>query len=265
MVPDRCGAERYRRPPQKRLGHRPGTGPREGALTDPRSTVDEREAVFRRHLRALGDAPLLTAGEELSHAATVADGREAEMELAGLVGEIVPDLEEAGLLRRRVAAGESSRAALIASTRRLVVSLARRHGGDGDRSAILLAAGDDALSRAVDRYDPTGGLPFSAFARWWVERAMREVERHPTGYAAGPVGPTPADPTLLTALGHLHEDDCRVIELRLGLNGGPALSPADAARVLGVEEEREEERELRALAKLRHPCTPGDLTHLRHL
>ncbi|QXC62366.1 hypothetical protein KSP35_06060 [Aquihabitans sp. G128] len=234
-------------------------------MTGPRPTVDEREAVFRRHLRALGDAPLLTAGEELAKAATVADGREAEMELAGLVGAPVPDLEASGVLRQRVRDGEAARAALIASTRRLVVSLARRHGGDGDRSAVLLAAGDDALSRAVDRYDPTGGLPFSAFARWWVERAMREVERHPTTVAAGPTGPTPVDPTLLTALGHLHEDDCRVVELRLGLNGGPALSATETARVLGVEQEREEERELRALAKLRHPCTPGDLTHLRQL
>jgi len=234
-------------------------------MTGPRPTVDEREAVFRRHLRALGDAPLLTAGEELAKAALVADGRQAEMELAGLVGEAVPDFEAAGDLRRRAKEGEAARATLIAATRRLVVSLARRHGGDGDRSAVLLAAGDEALSRAVDRYDPTGGLPFSAFARWWVERAMREVERHPTGFAAGPTGPTPVDPTLLTALGHLHQDDTRVVELRLGLSGGPALSLAETARVLGVAEEAQEAHEEQALAKLRHPSTPGDLTHLRQL
>lgn len=224
-------------------------------MTGPRPTVDEREAVFRRHLRSLGDAPLLTAGEELAKAALVADGRAAEMELAALVAEPVPDLDEASRLRQRASDGEAARSLLIASTRRLVVSLARRHGGDGDRSAALLAAGDEALARAVDRYDPTGGLPFSAFARWWVERAMREVDRHPA----------PADPALLTALGHLHQDDCRVVELRLGLNGGRGLTSPETAQVLGVEVERAEERELRALAKLRHPSTPGDLTHLRRL
>ncbi len=232
-----------------------GTGP----------TVDEREAVFRRHLQSLGRSPLLTAGEELAAAATVADGRAAENELAAVAAQSVPDLEEVARLRDRVRQGDEARTAMIAATRRLVVSLARRHSADGDRSAALLAAGDEALSRAVDRYDPTGGLPFSAFARWWVERAMREVERHPAGHTAGPAGPSPADPSLLTALGHLHQDDCRVIELRLGLNGGPALSPADTARVLGVDTEQEQERELRALAKLRHPSTPGDLTHLRRL
>lgn len=234
-------------------------------MTGPRPTVDAREAVFRHHLRTLGDSPLLTAGEELAAAATVADGRAAENELAAAATQEVPDLEEVVALRERVARGDEARHALIASTRRLVVSLARRHSADTDRSVALLAAGDEALARAVDRYDPTGGLPFSAFARWWVERAMREVERHPAGHVPGPLGPSPADPALLTALGHLHQDDCRVVELRLGLNGGPALSPADTARVLGVEPAREEERELRALAKLRHPSTPGDLTHLRQL
>lgn len=234
-------------------------------MTGPRPTVDEREAVFRRHLRSLDDSPLLSAGEELAAAATVADGRAAENELAFRAGQAVPDLEAIGRLRQRVREGEVARASMIASTRRLVVSLARRHTADGDRSAALLAAGDEALARAVDRYDPTGGLPFSAFARWWVERAMREVERHPVGHTAGVTGPTPADPTLLTALGHLHQDDCRIIELRLGLNGGPALSRPDTARVLGLEVEREEERELRALAKLRHPSTPGDLTHLQRI
>lgn len=231
-------------------------------MTGPRPSVDEREAVFRRHLRALGNPPLMTAGEELAAAATVADGRAAENDLAAATGHQVQDFEATALLHDRAHAGERSRAALIAATRRLVVSLARRHAADSERGAALLAAGDQALSRAADRYDPTGGLPFSAFARWWVERAMREVERHPAGFTTGLAGPTPADPDLLTALGHLHQDDCRVIELRLGLNGGPALSPPDTARVLGLEVEREEERELRALAKLRHPCTPGDLSHL---
>ncbi|MEO6988208.1 MAG: sigma factor [Aquihabitans sp.] len=220
-------------------------------------TIDEREAIFRQHLRALGDAPLLTSAEELAAAAEVADGRAAENELAALGGSSVTEIEHIAALRKRVVDGDAARAVLIDSARRLVVSLARRHATDGPRSAALLAAGDHALSRAVDRYDPSGGLPFSAFARWWLERAMREVD-------PGPARP-PADATMLTALGHLHEEDCRVIELRLGLNGGPGLSPADTARVLGLELARQQDREERAVSKLRHPCTPGDLTHLKEI
>ena len=96
---------------------------------------------------------------------------------------------------------------------------------------------------------------------------MREVERQSGTSANGTAttaGPVPADPVLLTALGHLHRDDCRVVELRLGLNG-PALSSADTAQIIGLEEDQEREREEVALAKLRHPSTPGVLTHLRRL
>jgi hypothetical protein len=92
---------------------------------------------------------------------------------------------------------------------------------------------------------------------------MREVDRHPTHGRAE--SPSPADPVLLTALGHLHREDTRVVELRLGLHGGPPLSEEDTARVLGIDADEEHLREEVAVAKLRHPCTPGDLTHLRSL
>lgn len=226
-------------------------------------SIDERDAILRAHLRDLSHLPLLSDGEELAAAATMADGRSAENELAALGNQPSISLSEASELMERVRAGEEARASLIGSTRRLVVSLARRHPSDPEVTRALLAAGDDAIGRAADRYDPTGGLPFSSFARWWVERAMREVDRHPSRELAE--APTPADPALLTALGHLHREDTRVIELRLGLHGGPALSDADTARVLGIDDDEEHEREERAVAKLRHPCTPGDLTHLRRL
>lgn len=228
-----------------------------------RPPYDEREAVFRRRLHALASEPLMTSAQELAAAATVADGRAAENELAALRHEGVTDLERVQELRTRIERGDDARADLIASSRRLVVSLARRHPGAPDNTELLLEAGDEALSRAVDRYDPTGGLPFSSFARWWIERAMREVELHPS-LAPGGGAAQPADPTLLTALGHLHQDDCRIIELRLGLNG-PALDPHDTALVLGVDDETAADREEHALAKLRHPSTPGDLTSLKRL
>ena len=227
-----------------------------------RQMGEQREAVLRAHLRVLGEPRLLSTGEELAAAATVADGRRAENELAAMSGRDTLDLNEIGRLRERIQAGDRARHRLIDATRHLVVSIVRRHPSDIP-AGILLDAGDAALSRSVDRYDPTGGLPFSAFARWWVERAMREVEHDPSVSEFD--GPEPADPTLLTALGHLHEDDCRVIELRLGLHGGPALSTDDTASALGIDLELEHEREERALAKLRHPSTPGDLTHLRGL
>lgn len=237
-------------------------------MTGPSTTVDQREVVLRRHLQGLGDVPGLSPAEELAAAAVVADGRAAENELAALAGAPMLDLEAVAQLRDRVRHSDAARDHLIASCRPLVVSLARRHRTNAGVTALLLSAGDDALARAVDRYDPTGGLPFSSFARWWVERAMREVERNPSGRKTAP--PTSADDdsvdtALLVALGHLHEEDCRILELRLGLDGGPGLSPDAAALVLGLDPQVADEREEKALAKLRHPSTPGDLTHLRHL
>lgn len=234
------------------------------------TTGNGREAAIRDHLLTIGETPALSSADEVAIAAAVADGREAENDLAALTTKAVPALDDVATLRARIRAGDEAHETLIASCRRLVVGLARRHPADGPKMIALLAAGDEALGRAADRYDPTGGLSFSAFARWWIERAMREVEADPIGddlrgHELGRRGADPADPTLLTALGHLHRDDCRVIELRLGLSGGPALSTADTARVLGVDITDTAEREERALAKLRHPCTPGDLTRLQHL
>jgi DNA-directed RNA polymerase sigma subunit (sigma70/sigma32) len=217
--------------------------------------IDRRAALLRDRRVALADAPMLSVGDELAAAAAMADGRSAEYELAGIDDNQVLDLAHTERLVHRAAEGERARRRLIASCGRLVVSLAHRHDVDAEGTEALLGAGDNALARAADRYDPTGGLPFSAFARWWVERAMAEVDQ----------AHVPVDDTVLTALGRLHEDDCRVIELRLGLGGGPGLSGDDTARLLGLPASLEAEQEERALAKLRHPCTPGNLTYLRHL
>ncbi len=232
-------------------------------MSSPRPPFDDREAIFRRYLVGIEHAPLLTRDQEIQAAALVDDGRAAENELAALLGSSVADLARVSELRDRIRAGDDARADLIAATRRLVVSLARNHDHGADRAALLLEAGQEALSRAVDRYDPAGGLPFSSFARWWIERAMREVELHPV--SGGRPSLSPADPTLLTALGHLHEQDCEIVELRLGLTGAPPLTRDEMATHLGVAPDVAAEREDKALAKLRHPCTPGDLTDLRKL
>lgn len=231
-----------------------------------RPTVEQRDTVLRRHRRGPGPDKRLDADGELAFAALVVEGRQAENQLAVLASSTaVPTIGVVARLKAQVLAGDDARRALITSSRRLVVAIARRHDGDAEQSRALVAAGDEALRRAIDRYDPTGGLPFSAFARWWIERAMREVEQHPTSLGSAASTPAPADPDLLTALGHLNQDDCNVIELRLGLAGDRPLSATDTAQTLGLDLSVEEEREERALAKLRHPSTPGDLSSLRRL
>ena len=96
------------------------------------SSIDERDAILRNHLRELSDLPLLSDGEELAAAAVMADGRSAENELAALGGQSSISLIEASDLMERVRMGEAARDELIGSTRRLVVSLARRHPSDAE-------------------------------------------------------------------------------------------------------------------------------------
>lgn len=235
-------------------------------MTAKSSQSQDREALLRNYLEAVGDAPQLSITDELAAAAEVIDGKAAENELAALSTEALTDIGRAADLRERIQCGDDARGDLIASTRPLVVALARRHKGHPDQTALLLDAGDEALSRAVDRYDPAGGLAFNSFARWWIERAMREVEAQPASPSSMTAAPDDlVEPTLLTALGHLHQEDCRVIEMRLGLDGHPAMTSDEVARSTGMTVEAAKERENKVLAKLRHPCTPGDLSHLRKL
>lgn len=234
-------------------------------MSDRPPTDDEREALLTRRRRSSGTAPLLSADEELTQAAMVADGCRAENELAAMGSASVADLERAVELRARIRRAEVARDVLIQTTGHLVDLLADRHATDPQHHDLLVDAGDDALSRAIDRYDPTGGLPFSSFARWWVERAMRELSTPLAPPAEPGRSSATADPTLLTALGHLNERDCQIIELRLGLADGEPRSIEEMADELQLSPGQVHVRTEKAVAKLRHPCTPGDLTHLRDL
>jgi DNA-directed RNA polymerase sigma subunit (sigma70/sigma32) len=221
------------------------------------------ESALRQRLRALADAPLLTSGEELAAAVTVADGQAAENELARMEDAHPVEPEVMAAFADRIQRGEDARQLLLGANRRLVVSIARRHQAPEGAVDALLAAGDRALERAVDRFDPHGSLSFGSFARWWIEHAMRAVSDQlthdrPGGLSADDEG------LVLNALARLHEPDSRLLELRLGLRGRPVTTD-EASKILGVAPDRVEKEEEQALAKLRHPCTPGNLRHLRRL
>ncbi|HTX32398.1 MAG TPA: sigma-70 family RNA polymerase sigma factor [Solirubrobacteraceae bacterium] len=72
--------------------------------------------------------------------------------------------------------GEAERGELIDAFRPLVGSLAR---GYRRASAIdhreLMQEGAVGLLRALERYDPARGVPFWAYATWWVRQAMQQV------------------------------------------------------------------------------------------
>ena len=98
--------------------------------------------LLRVYLREIGRYPLLSAEEELSLAARVADGDAA------------------------------ARETMINANLRLVVSVARRYVGCGVSLSDLIQEGNLGLMKAVEKFDPSRGCRFSTYATWWITQAV---------------------------------------------------------------------------------------------
>jgi RNA polymerase sigma factor (sigma-70 family) len=84
--------------------------------------------------------------------------------------------DEADALARRAQAGDSgAREELIRRLLPLVHSTARRYRTEGLEQADLLQEGIVGLLRALQRFDPERGVPFPAFATWWIRQSLQEA------------------------------------------------------------------------------------------
>jgi RNA polymerase sigma factor (sigma-70 family) len=84
--------------------------------------------------------------------------------------------DEADVLARRAQAGdEAAREELIRRLLPLVHSTARRYRTEGLEQADLLQEGIVGLLRALQRFDPDRGVPFAAFATWWIRQSLQEA------------------------------------------------------------------------------------------
>ena len=66
----------------------------------------------------------------------------------------------------------AARRRLVQSNLRHVVEVARRYATEPVDLLDLIQEGNLGLVRAADRYDPASSFEFSAFATWWVRRAI---------------------------------------------------------------------------------------------
>jgi RNA polymerase sigma factor (sigma-70 family) len=84
--------------------------------------------------------------------------------------------DEADSLARRARAGDrAAREELIRRLLPLVHSTARRYRTEGLEQADLLQEGIVGLLRALQRFDPDRGVPFAAFATWWIRQSLQEA------------------------------------------------------------------------------------------
>jgi len=83
---------------------------------------------------------------------------------------------EADALARRAQAGDgSAQEELIRRLLPLVEATARRYRTEGLEQADLRQEGVVGLLRALQRFDPSRGVPFAAYATWWVRQSLQEA------------------------------------------------------------------------------------------
>jgi len=135
----------------------PGTATRrEAALWHDRDTVVRRELAGCTGGRR-GDAAARELWNEAVRSQAVA-GDEAD-----------------ALARRAQAGNETAREELIRRLLPLVHATARRYRTEGLEQADLLQEGIVGLLRALQRFDPERGVPFVAFATWWIRQSLQEA------------------------------------------------------------------------------------------
>ena len=106
------------------------------------AAVETTQDPLKLYVRAIGDGPLLTPGEE----------RE--------------------LARRKDAGDEEAKKKLIESNLRLVMSITRNYTKAGVPLLDLIQEGNLGLIRAVEKFDYRLGYKLSTYATWWIRQAI---------------------------------------------------------------------------------------------
>src|SRR5512143_891503 len=114
--------------------------------------LDEPQVdVTQLYLNEIGQAPLLTAEEEVA------------------------------LARRTVLGDFEARQTMIERNLRLVVNIAKHYANRGLTLLDLVEEGNLGLIHALEKFDPERGFRFSTYATWWVrqniERAIMNQSR----------------------------------------------------------------------------------------
>jgi RNA polymerase primary sigma factor len=125
--------------------------------------MDERRAAARKRL---ADAAHRPSDEDVSELLR-------DLEAATTSVAQADDLDD--LARRARAGDRQAREELIEQMLPLVNAIARRYRTPGLDRADLVQEGCVGILRALRRFDPDRGVPFSAYAALWIRQALQEL------------------------------------------------------------------------------------------
>ena len=108
-------------------------------------------------------------------AAAAASGIEVERRIRRLESVELSTDELSDLAQRAVAGDGGARDRLVARCLPMVMRVARGYAGRDVELADLVQEGVLGLLRAVERFDPDRGVPFVAYAGWWLRQAMQQA------------------------------------------------------------------------------------------
>ncbi len=253
-----------------------------GALRTPRKPAD-----MPAYLASLYEVPLLTAEQEAHlfrkynflkfQAARLRDSLDEARPSTRVLDQIETLYDQA------VAVSQE----LIRANLRLVVSVAKKYVGPTGDLFEKISEGNEALIRAVEKFDYTRGFKFSTYATWAIKRnmirtftnAMRQADRFQTGHAemldarvAHRTNPRVAlgaqrrrEEQVASIMTGLSDRERQIIRSRYGI--GTDAEPKKLQEIgdeLGVSKERVRQLETRAMAKLRQRATKAHLEDSLH-
>ena len=124
-------------------------------------------SLVHLYLKEIAAVPVISPEKEQELLQTIAAGTQAEAQLAdGLAGA------ENDALKKSVRKGERARQDLTEGNVRLVLTVAKRFVGKGLPFLDLIQEGSLGLLKAAGKFHSDMGCKFSAYAAWWIQRAI---------------------------------------------------------------------------------------------